>query len=310
MATISSIQLPIVETNHKPIAAIVMALIVATFAAIIIKLTMNAGIPAPVVAVGRLVLASITLTPFVLTRYRHELKQMHRTDIILIAGAGFWLVMHFVLMVYALQQTSVLIVQVITNTAPIWVAVLEVTFLKERLNRYVWAGLIVAIIGGTIIALAGLGQIQLEGDLFFGAMLSLVSAVASAIYMTMSRRGRKHVSIMPFVWVLFTSASIIGIIFLAITQTPIIGYPAEGYFWLVLLTIFPQLIGHSGFNYALGFFSATMVSLSGQIISVTAPIAAFLIFAEVPGWIEIIGSIVILVGVVIAINAKSRPSST
>jgi drug/metabolite transporter (DMT)-like permease len=58
------------------------------------------------------------------------------------------------------------------------------------------------------------------------------------------------------------------------------------------------------FNYSLGFFPATIVSITTQSLTITAAVIAFFLFAEVPTWIEIGGSVVIMGGVMMAIVAK------
>ena len=40
------------------------------------------------------------------------------------------------------------------------------------------------------------------------------------------------------------------------------GYPPQAYGWLVLLALVPQLIGHTSFNWALRYLSASFVSIS------------------------------------------------
>jgi drug/metabolite transporter (DMT)-like permease len=110
----------------------------------------------------------------------------------------------------------------------------------------------------------------------------------------------------PYVWIVFGFGGIVGMGIVFATGTPVLGHPVEGYFWLLMLTLIPQLIGHSGFNYAVGFFSATFLSVTGQSLPIISSVLAFLTFGEVPGVAEILGSSIILTGVIIAILGRSK----
>ena len=84
MATITNVQSASRQdsTSWNPTIVLVVALIAATFAAIFMKLAMQAGLPAPVVATGRLLLAAIVMTPYVLHKHADELRNLSRRDIL------------------------------------------------------------------------------------------------------------------------------------------------------------------------------------------------------------------------------------
>jgi drug/metabolite transporter (DMT)-like permease len=181
-----------------------------------------------------------------------------------------------------------------------------VTFLKEKLSREVWLGLLLTIIGGGVIAVASSAGTSGTENALMGNALALAGAIAGSIYITIGRSVRAKVSLFPYIWMVFSCGALVAIIFVLLTGTPITGHPPRSYFWLIMVTLIPQLIGHSGFNYALGYFSATLVSLTTQTLSITAAIAAFFIFAEVPTLTDIIGSSIIIGGVILAIISQQR----
>jgi drug/metabolite transporter (DMT)-like permease len=294
--------------NTNAFLSLLSAVIAGSFAGVFIKFALQAGAPVPLVVAARLFLAALVLTPIVLRNHRQELLHLQKKDILIAGFAGFWLALHFLWMAYAIENTSILIVQVIINTGPIWVAFLEVTFLHTRLPRIIWIGSFLTLIGGTIIALgSGTGD-AFGGNALYGAALALISALASATYLTIGRHVRSKVSLLPYIWVVFSAGSITAIIAVIATGTSITGYDSEVYLWLVLITLLPQLIGHAGFNYALGFLPATIVAISAQLISVTAPIVAYFAFAEVPVTTDIIGSMIIMGSVLLTITRKNSAS--
>lgn len=291
----------------NPWLALAIALAAATFAGPFIRLSQEGGLPSPVVAAGRMSLAAVILTPLVLGRYRDELRNFAGADILWAMGGGALLCIHFMLLIFALEYTSILIVTVILNTGPLWVALLERVFLKERVNKWVWVGLFITIIGSTYIAFFATGETSVaENNPLLGAGLSLAAAMCGASYITLGRNLRQKLSLFPYVWIVFGFGGMVGIVIALASGTPITGHPSGGYFWLFMLTLIPQLIGHSGFNYVLGYITATLTSLSNQMLTVTAATAAFFIFGEVPGMVEIIGSVIIAVGVIMALLMRGR----
>jgi drug/metabolite transporter (DMT)-like permease len=56
-------------------------------------------------------------------------------------------------------------------------------------------------------------------------------------------------------------------------------------------------LGHTSFNWALGFLPAAFVSLAALSEPVGATILAALIFQEIPGLLVVAGSVMILAGV-------------
>lgn len=289
----------------SPVLALVIAIGAASFAGAFIKLTSQSGVDAPMVAAGRLLLASLILTPFVWSQHREELRRLNRRDVFLGLAAGFWVATHFILLITALEYTSVMLNQVLLNTGPIWAALLETIVDKARLSKTVWIGLLITFCGGVFIALTSGDTTTAGANPMLGNILAVVGAIAGTIYMLFSRKVRGRISLIPYNWIAFASGGFMALGFALITGKSHFSHSNEAYLWIIMLTLVPQLIGHSGFNYALRFMQATFVSLVSQVLTVTAAIAAFFIFSEVPTMNDIIGSAIIILGVVIAIKSQS-----
>ncbi|MFW5709041.1 MAG: EamA family transporter, partial [Chloroflexota bacterium] len=128
-----------------------------SLAAIFIRLAQAQAVPSILIAFGRLFVATLILTPAVLrnTAFHAQLRNLSRIDLLLLLTAGFFLAMHFISWVTSLEYTTVLISVVLVTTTPIWVALLEVIFLKARLSPWIIAGLALALVGGVVIGLSG-----------------------------------------------------------------------------------------------------------------------------------------------------------
>ncbi len=292
------------RSSYHVYLGLALGLLAGSFAAIFIKASLENGIPANVVAFGRMGLAAILLTPVVFLRYRDDLQRIHGRDLLLALFAGAWLALHFNLLIAALDHVSIMVNQVLVNSSPLWIGLLEVAFLKARFGRLVWYGLFVAIFGGIIIALSSGGAA--EDIQLLGVILALTGSMAGSVYLLIGRAVRRKLASIPYVWLVFSSGAIVGLIYLIISGTPITGYPATGYFWLLMLTLIPQIIGHSMFNYVMAFLPATVVSISAQIVTVNASILAIFLFSELPSLPQIVGGAVIISGVVLAIYGQNK----
>lgn len=291
-----------IHTSSKiPIQAyivIAIGVLAVSLASILIKLTQAESVPSTLIAASRLTIASIVLAPFTLTRYRAELQQLKRNQFVLAAVSGLFLAIHFATWVKSFEYTSVLVGVVLVNTNPLWAAILEVIFLSARLARWVIIGLVVGILGSIIVALPASGSIQFDANA--GSLLALIGAVALAAYFVIGRNLRATLSLLPYIWLVYSCAAIFLLILVAITKTPVLGYSLKGYLLLVATALIPQLIGHSSLNFALRYFPASYVGIAAQLEPVLSAIVAFLLLAELPTGIQIAGSVIILIGVILA----------
>ena len=79
-----------------------------------------------------------------------------------------------------------------------------------------------------------------------------------------------------------------------------LGYTPKIYFWMLLLAIIPQLLGHSTFNWALRYLSAAYVSITLLGEPIGSAILAYFFLKEVPSGLMVFGAILILIGIYIA----------
>jgi drug/metabolite transporter (DMT)-like permease len=100
--------------------------------------------------------------------------------------------------------------------------------------------------------------------------------------------------------------ALVGLMFLA-GQSPL-GFPPQGYIWLVLLAVVPQLLGHSSFNWALGYISAAFVSIALLGEPIGSTILAYFLMGETPTPLKIFGAILILTGIYIASRGEENQS--
>ena len=300
MALPQAAALPRRATPPRVYGAVAVGLLAMSFASIFIRFAQNEGVPSLVIAMGRLTLAALLLTPVVLARHRGVLRLLRRGDLLLAAASGALLATHFATWILSLEYTSVLVSVVLVTTSSLWAALLEFFFLRVNLRPVVIAGLLLAIAGGVIIGLGGAGETAPGSHPVLGGALALTGALAMALYLVIGRTLCLRIGLLPYIWLVYGCAAMTLIAVVVLTATPVTGYTPQGYLWVALLGLAPQLIGHTSLNYALQYMSATYVSIATQMEPIGSALAAFLIFRERPAALQIVGSLVILAGVIVA----------
>jgi drug/metabolite transporter (DMT)-like permease len=267
--------------------------------------------PSLVIAALRLTCAALLLAPLALTRHRDELRGLTRQELMLGVASGLFLAVHFATWTSSLEFTSVASSLVFVSTGPLWVALFSPVLLHERLRGAAVVGLMVAILGGTIIGLSdactwdgrmrcpGLDQL-IQGRAMWGNLLALTGAWTVSGYLIIGRKLRAKISLIPYIFLVYGIAAVVLIvIMLAAGQSPL-GYPARVYGWIFLLAAFPQLIGHSTYNWILRYVPATLVAIVTLVEPVASAILAYFLLRETPTGGVLLGGLLILVGIYFA----------
>lgn len=303
--------------------ALFIAILAVSTASIFIRLAQEEA-PSLVIAAYRLTLASLILAPAALTRHRAELRGLRRGEWLLGLLSGLFLAVHFATWISSLEYTSVASSVVLVSTGPLWVSLLSPLLLRERLTRPAILGMLLALTGGVLIALsdacpepvegwqdglicpslAGLAQ----GRAMPGNFLALAGAWAVSGYLIIGRRLRAKVSLLPYIFLVYSMAALaLIVIMLAAGESPL-GYPAMTYVWMLLLALAPQLIGHSTYNWALRYLPAAFVAVTTLGEPIGSTILAYVILQETPTISKLLGGALILAGIYVA-SLRSTPGS-
>ncbi len=255
--------------------------------------------PSPlVIAAGRMVLASLLLTPVALAGgVPRTLRTLRRKDLLLLLASGLALALHFASWIASLSLTTVASSVVLVTMNPLFVALASYLLLRERISRLTVVGIALAVVGGILV---GYGDIALSGRALLGDFLALIGALCASTYFLLGRSLRRRLSILSYIWPVYTVAALALLLTCLLSGQVLSGYTPESYFLLLLLALGPQLLGHSALNYALGRLSATFVTVAVLGEPLGAAVLAFLLLEEVPPAISLLGGALVLVGIVLA----------
>lgn len=295
--------------------ALLAAILAVSTASIFIRYA-QAGAPSLVIAALRLAFATLLLTPIAIGRHLPELKKITRGDIILATLSGIFLAAHFATWITSLEYTKVASSVVFVATGPLWVALLSPFLLNERLTRAAVVGLVITIFGGTMIGLSDactwenglrcpeLSQV-IQGRAMFGNFLALIGAWTVSGYLIIGRKLRVRMSLIPYVFLVYGISAVVLMAIMFAAGNSLFGYPAQSYLWIFLLAAIPQLIGHSTFNWALGYLPAAFVAVTTLGEPVGSAILAFFLLKETPAPLVLLGGVLILLGIYLA--SRSEP---
>jgi drug/metabolite transporter (DMT)-like permease len=105
------------------------------------------------------------------------------------------------------------------------------------------------------------------------------------------------------------SALVLIVFMFTAGQSPL-GYPARTYGWIFLLAAFPQLIGHSTYNWVLRYIPATLVAIITLVEPIGSAVLAYFILQETPANGVLLGGLLILVGIYLASRPRQVARST
>jgi drug/metabolite transporter (DMT)-like permease len=286
----------------RPYLGLGLGVATVSTAATLIRLA-QADVHSLVVAAWRLTLATLILAPVALGKYRHELRTLTAGEWRSALLSGLLLAIHFGTWITSLALTTVAASVVLVWTNPIFVGLASHLFLGERLTRGMTLALVIAIVGSVIIGVGDLGKgtHRLLGDL-----LAVMGAIAGAGYFLIGRRLRRHLSLMAYVFPVYGTAALILMTVMLVANLGPAPQQPQTWFWLVLMAVGPQILGHSSLNWALRYLSATFVSLATLGEPIGSTLLAWWVLGERPTAWAVVGGALVLSGIVVASRAERR----
>ncbi len=295
-----------------PSLAIPFGILAVSAASVFVRYAQADGAPSLVIAAARITIAAAILAPLVWRRHRPELRTLTRRALGLALLSGVFLAIHFAVWITSLEYTTVASSVVLVTTTPLWVALLAPLTIREPLTRPVLLGMGLALLGGAIVALsdsctlAGTSLVCpsfpafVGGRAFLGDSLALAGAFAAAGYILAGRHLRGEMSLVSYIFLVYGMAAIVLLLVMFGSGQSPWGYAPRTYLWFVLLALVPQLLGHSTFNWMLGYLPAAYVSVALLGEPIGSAVLAYFFLGEIPTVLMLFGAFLILAGIYIA----------
>lgn len=294
--------------RYRVILAFAVGLAAVSVAAPLIRL---AAAPSLVTAAYRLAIASLLLAPFFWFTFARRRPELTRRALWLSLASGTFLCFHFAFWIESLSHTSVTSSVVLVTMNPIFLGIASPLLLHERISRRMLVAIVLGIAGVVIISSRDFRSLAANRDVLYGNLLALAGAVMNSAYLMCGRTVRRRLSILSYTYVTYTTAAVLLILGALLFRQPLLGYPTQAYLCFFLLALFPQVLGHSSFNWALKHVSAPVI---GTIIlgePIGASVLAWLVLHERPAPLELVGGVVILAAIALAaseIGTETEPT--
>lgn len=277
----------------NPYFAVILGVITVSTSAIFVKLS---SANAEVIAFYRLFFSVLIMIPLFFPKYMKTLKQFNLKVWIYTILAGVFLAFHFILWFESLNYTSVASSTVLVTLQPLFAFVATYFWFKEKYSfKAILCGLI-AILGSFVISW---GDFQISGTALFGDMLALIACALITAYLLLGQVVRNQISLIPYTFIVYLISTIVLFIYVLISKSAFYPYPVEDWGYFILLAIFPTLLGHSLFNWAVKWVSTSIISMAILFEPVGAALLAYFILKEDLIWTQWLGGITIIASVLI-----------
>lgn len=286
------------ETPAHTWWVLAIALVAVSLAPIFVRL---ADAPGVVVAAYRMLIASVLIVP--LTLRGLERTPLTRATLWPSLLAGALLAAHFATWITSLSFTTVAASVTLVSTVPLWMALFSWLFLGLAPSLTTLLGVLIAVAGGATIAFGDAGADTASSPLL-GDALALIGALCITGYLMLGRTvQRAGLGLNAYTGVAYAFAAVVLLPLPAIFGFEYLGYSAATFAWIALLAVVPQLVGHTGINWAMKHLDPTLVSTTLLLEPVGAALLALLLFAEVPSILTITGAAMLLIGLGLTVRA-------
>jgi drug/metabolite transporter (DMT)-like permease len=241
-------------------------------------------------------LASLVFIVIVLVTERS--LRIARRDLGLVLAAAVALWVNQIGFVYALKSTSASVIALIMAATPIFAAMIGLAFGMEVLPRRFWMGAALSFAGVALVALGAGGEIGSDAaGITFGLIAAATWAVYSILITPLMARyspSRISAAVLPLSWV--------GIALVGLPQTRSQDWSLGWEVWVLLLfaTLGPLVVTNILWFHSLDRIGASRATLATNLQPFAAAICAVVLLGETIDVVQILGGLLIGVGILAA----------
>ena len=252
----------------------------------------------------RYFLGFIPLTPFFISELRKQTKKPESLDILAMALLGFvGITLFSVGLFYGIKLSTAINGALLTNTQPIFTAILGPVLIAEALSKKKILGILMGMAGMILVITNGnFTTFIIEGTAVYGNLLLMGASLVLSIYSMMIKKySLKYGSIIP-TWISMLSGTFfiyIINIFRGQSTAQVLSLPILSIVLVLYLGIIGTSLTYMIFNRALIHMPVTTATSYKLLIPVFGLIFAVIFIGEQPGITTLIGIFLVVASVYI-----------
>ena len=231
----------------------------------------------------------------------------HGVQIVFLSLIGYLLYQLF--FIIGIDRTSAGNAALIMAGSPLWTAVAGRVFGLERLARQTWTGLFVILVGTVVVVVGGAQELNLSNDTFVGNALMLGASMLWGGYTAFSRPVLRE---LPATTLIFYAILLALPVLLALAGLHLhevdwsavdVGVWGAIVFSGGLSTGVVFVLWSAGINHV----GASQTAAFGNLVPIVALATSFLILGETVRWVQVVGGILIVGGLMVMRRSRHLP---
>jgi len=255
------------------------------------------------IAFWRVVIASLALAASVVVFRRSFTFVLVRNHVKELFILSFFIALHFILFISAVEDTTILNATVLVNTTPIFSMFVSSFFYNLKPSRLALLGLAVSFGGACIIALADASKLGTAASSVKGDLEAVAAALVESLYLNYGRRVRSQMNILSIMIPIYSfTAIIVGVLGIAFMRTlPMLPPDATHILMLLGLGLLPTATAHTLYFSSLSNLKSFETATMALLEPVGATVLGFVFLQELPIWWFVLGAALVLMGIVFII---------
>jgi drug/metabolite transporter (DMT)-like permease len=227
--------------------------------------------------------------------------------------AGIFFAVDLELFHHTIRLVGAGLATVLGNTQVVFVALLALVLLGERMTPRTALAIPVVLAG--VVLISGIGADAFGAEAFgsdpgLGVMVGLATGISYALFLLILRRGNADVRrpagpLFDATLAATVASAAIGMPLGELDLVP--SWPAHG--WLLALAVSSQVVGWLLISVTLPRLPAALTSVVLTLQPVGAVLLGMLLLSEAPSSVQLVGAAAILAGLLLAtVRRRSRPA--
>lgn len=238
---------------------------------------------------------------------REQISRKDKLSLLALGAFGLYGFMFFFSV--GLSKTTPVSSSIFSSLQPIWVFIITVLLFKEKISSMKVMGILIGL-GGALLCILTQQSDDLASDAFTGNMFCLFSSITYAIYLILTNKTLKKISIFTMLKYTFSGAAFSSILVTMIGgfEAPVLSMSIGSKPFLILLfvLIFPTVISYLLVPIGLKYLKTTLVAIYGYLVLMVATITSLLLGQDRFSWTQMGAIFLICLGVYCVEIAESK----